>query len=300
MNKVIQIIIIIIFIYLLFHILNIILDKKYVTNYFMYTINKKNGILLCHQGWADIFNTLSIINYYYNKNIYNKIYIIIRNNGKEIVEFFTRDKSNIIIIEFDSAMFCENSVCNDVNIAKYYIENNKDICDNSDYLFHGFSDIFRQDKYKNGFDNAMKIDKDAFVNSFYESYDLDKNIRIDNFIFTRDIELENSKYNEFIEKNGSEYIVYHTFYENKNNLSIPFINLDKSTNVFFDYIKILENSKEIHVIDSSWAVFIYLLDAKYKLFYNKNIPIYLYLKRNYAIMFQDPVKLDNWIFIENN
>ena len=296
MNKVIQIIIII---FLLFYILNIILDKKYIIDYF--TNNKMNGIIYFHQGWADIFNSLSLINYYYDKNIYDKIYIIIRNNGKEIVQFFTRDKPNIIIIDFDASILCKNSVCNDDKIFEYYNNNYKDIMNNSDYLFHGWSDKFRYDKYKNSFSNLNKNNQNTdSINLFYEAYDLDKNIRIDNFIFTRDIQLENNRYNEFISINGDEYIVYHNFYENKNNLTIPFINLDKSTNVFFDYIKILENSKEIHVIDSSWAIFIYLLDTKYKLFYNKNIPIYLYLKRNYKKMFEDPIKLDNWIFISNN
>ena len=49
----------------------------------------------------------------------------------------------------------------------------------------------------------------------------------------------------------------------------------------------------MHLLDSFWGVFIYLLDAKYKLFKNKKIT--LYVKRGYYKMFTEPVKLDNWI-----
>jgi len=46
------------------------------------------------------------------------------------------------------------------------------------------------------------------------------------------------------------------------------------------------------------AAFIYLLDTKYNLFNNKKI--YLYPIRGYTKMFNDPIKLDNWIFVKQN
>ena len=79
--------------------------------------------------------------------------------------------------------------------------------------------------------------------------------------------------------------------------------LNKDTNsdpaLFFgiyninDYIKILENSKEIHLLDSVWGVFVYQIDAKYGLF--KNIPITSHCLRGYMPMFTEPIKLNNWI-----
>jgi hypothetical protein len=62
-----------------------------------------------------------------------------------------------------------------------------------------------------------------------------------------------------------------------------------------DIAIIIKNAYEIHVIDSSWAAFIYLLDCKYRLFKDKRI--YLYPLRNYKKMFQDPIQLDNWVFM---
>jgi hypothetical protein len=64
---------------------------------------------------------------------------------------------------------------------------------------------------------------------------------------------------------------------------------------FFDYIKVLENAIEIYLLDSIWGAFIYQLDAKYKLFQNKKI--FLYAKRGYRKMFEEPVRLENWTII---
>lgn len=67
------------------------------------------------------------------------------------------------------------------------------------------------------------------------------------------------------------------------------------SNMFFDMIKVLENAIEIHLLDSVWGAVVYHLDAKYKLFENKKI--ILYSKRGYSSMFNEPVKLKNWLII---
>ena len=170
---------------------------------------------------------------------------------------------------------------------------------NSDILFHGWADKYRTDHYKDKFLKIMEIDGKNFVNNFYLPYDIPTNNRIENFIFTRDTELENNTYNNFINENGEKYILYHSNDDNTdfitNKTSEKYINLNKKTNTFFDYIKILENSIEIHVIDSSWGAFIYLLNCKYGLFKDKKI--YLYPTRGYIEMFQNPILLDNWTFV---
>ena len=261
--------------------------------------NKKsnNAILIFHQGWTDIFNSLSLINYYNNK--YLKIYVVIRKDAIEIVKFYIKDLNNIELIIIDNKKFINGRFTNNYELCNYIIINNPNISSNSDYLFHGLCDIYRN-KYKNAFLKKMNISN--FVNNFYEAYDIPISTRIDYFIFSRDYTLENSKYNNFIKENGEKYILYHSNDNNidfiKNKKIEKYINLNKKSNIFFDYIKILENSIEIHLIDSSWAVFIYLLDAKYMLFKNKKI--YLYPTRGYLKMFKEPLQLSNWIFVEQN
>ena len=41
------------------------------------------------------------------------------------------------------------------------------------------------------------------------------------------------------------------------NDDISYVNLNGITNIFFDYIKILENSIEIHLLDSVWGALVY-------------------------------------------
>ena len=170
-----------------------------------------------------------------------------------------------------------------------------------DYLGIGLHDNYRNDTYDNNF---FKY-KCYFVKKFYIPYNIPYITRINNFIFTRNLELENQKYNDFVNTHGDKYILIHQdrprnilieqFIDNNNNYKI--IDLNNTTEIFFDMIKILENSIEIHLIDSVWGAFIYLLDAKYNLFKNKNI--YLYPLRGHTEMFIDPIKLKNWKIVNN-
>ena len=284
---------IIIIILIIFIILNKILKKNNNLN-----IIKKydNAILYFNQDWTDIFNCLALINYYSNK--YFKLYVVVRDDAIEIYKFYTKNLNNIQLITFPYKLIVDT---NKFNIECRYIMSNINI-KNSDYLFHGSCDEYRAEYKYNWIINII-LNSTNFVNNYYLSYNIPISTRIDYFIFSRDYELENSTYNNFIKENGEKYILYHSndnddidFIEFKKNKR--YINLNQKSNTFFDYIKILENAIEIHVIDSSWGAFIYLLDAKYNLFKNKKV--YLYAIRGYTKMFQEPIKLDNWTFVKIN
>jgi hypothetical protein len=242
----------------------------------------KEGILYFHQGWTDIINCLSLINYHCN--IYNKIYLIMRNDAKLLIDFYTKDINNLQIFYEEKKNIDENGI--QFLIKKY---NNNDL-QSCDFLGIGGHDNSRKDKYNNKFSSINY----CFVKRFYEPYDIPYNTRIDNFKFIRDYELEENTYNDFINKYGNNYILYHEVIKNYDQ-NYPIINLNGISNIFFDTIKILENAIEIHLLDSIWGVFIYQLDAKYKLFQNKKI--FLYAERGYRKMFEEPIKLENWIII---
>lgn len=238
------------------------------------------GILYFHQGWTDIINCLALINYYCN--IYDNIYLIIRDDSKELINFYTKDIKNIKILYEEKKNIDSNGI--NFVINKY---NNIDL-QNCDFLGIGCHDNSRKDQYNNKF----RCIDGCFVKGFYLSYDIPYITRINNFTFNRNHELEEKTYNNFINIYGTEYILYHEVIENYDQ-NKRVINLNDLSNIFFDYIKILENAIEIHLLDSIWGAFIYQLDAKYRLFQNKKI--FLYAKRGYQRMFEDPVKLDNWI-----
>jgi hypothetical protein len=156
-----------------------------------------------------------------------------------------------------------------------------------DILFHGELDVLRNDQYRGQFNIQHKIDPD-FVKLFYTSYNIDYKVRYSYFNFNRNLNREQKVYEEFIKTYGKDYIVYHHCHDrwdDNTNKNIKLINLDSKTDIFFDYIKILENSLELHLLDSVWGALVYIINKKYNLFTDKKV--YIYCKRGYNLIFKD-------------
>lgn len=242
----------------------------------------KTGYLYFHQGWADIINQLALIDYYSEK--YDKIILLMRNDAKKLIDFYIKNKNNVtpFYIEKDSQI--PENILTDTN---------------GEILFHGIHDRYR----KNFLKTCNNPNPEHFWENFYICYGIDYETRITYFNLNRDYELEEKKYTEFIEKNGNEYILYHedVISPISKDLKIEkddkfkYVSLSNSTEIFFDYIKILKNAKKIELVDSVWATIVYHLDAKYNLF--KDIPIKITCLRNHNNMFLEPKKLDNWTII---
>jgi hypothetical protein len=254
----------------------------------------KQGILYFHQGWTDIINCLGLINYYCNR--YDKIYLIVREGASKMIEFYTTDLKNIEI-------FYETiDILNGMNAFPYFINKYEHLRLNPpDLLGIGQHDHYRADGYANKFSMTYN-NTVSFVEAFYISYNIPYSTRINDFTFTRNHELEQTTYQNFLKKYGNDYILYHEVIQDYHEIVRKYgepkkiINLNGISDTFFDMIIVLENALEIHLLDSVWAAFIYQLDAKYRLFKNKKIT--LYAKRGYKLMFTRPVQLDNWIIIE--
>jgi len=254
-------------------------------------MNDKCAKVFINHMWSDNINQLGLITYYCS--IYKKVYFFAWIEVKELLEFYFKNVTNLEIIYL---YFNEN----DVQIIPYNIED-----ENPDILVHGHHDYLRNDIYKYAY-NTFDIDETKnFIKFFYEGYGIPYIYRIEYFRLERNYELEDIKYNEFINEFGKEYILYHEILDT-NNIDDKYkqkavVNLNKRSNMFFDYIKILENALEMHLRDSSWASLCYHLDCKYNLF--KNIKIYVYCHRynktGYISMFTEPIKLDNWIICVN-
>lgn len=244
----------------------------------------KVAILYSHQGWTDIFNCLALIDYYLSMNKWALIYVFLREDAKDIIHFYRRNKKVIPKFLPASASLVELDRMNVVAYAENVMK-----IKNYDILVHGLSDHMRNDNYKGKY--LIKNNECFFVKSFYAAYDIPYDVRVEYFSIERDVELENKTYNSFVEKHGSEYILTHEIHDIQGNY--PIVNINGASQIFFDYIKILECAKEIHLLDSVWGCFVYLLDAKYGLFSGKTI--HIHCKRGYVQMFNEPVKLENWI-----
>jgi len=233
----------------------------------------------CHLGWTDIINSIALL--YYYKNHYDKIYVIMREDVKELLEYFIKDIPTI-----EGLYFPIHTLYN--GIDRYYNELQASQKDPIYPLFFGAHDILRNDIYKNAFSNSQ----DFFSHRFYSTYHLDPKIRYEYFIFRRDKDLELKKYQEVIQ-DRQNYILINDTPENP--IDIPrenAISLTNISNYLFDCIYILENAKEIHMIDSAWSCFCFILDMKYNLF--TNVKIVIYCKRNYRNFYDGHEKFPHW------
>lgn len=237
-------------------------------------------ILIFHQGFTDIFNCLGLIDYYKNK--YDTIYLFMRIEMKEFIDYYARNMPSIHVIY---------EQYNAIQIQPYLLYMKyKSLFDTSIFSFHGVQDAMRRDQYRGSF---LKHPDYFFTESFYQSYDIDPMIRIKNFHIDRIPKKEKEYFDKFSKE---KYIVRHHTAEHNIpvDTNLPIVDLDRTTNLFVDALKLLEGSKEMFLMDSSWAAFIYLCDVKYRWF--KNIPIHINRRKQYGYgpMFTQ-VQLDNWI-----
>lgn len=228
------------------------------------------GLFYAHQGWTDVINCLPLINYYATK--YDHLFVMVREDAKPIIDFYLKQFKNV---------------------SPYYVPKSELDAHTSlppadtDVLYHGSYDVFRRDFFRGVFDRSNLY----FAKRFYECYNISFMEKLNSFSLVRDLDLEEEKYLDFVQKYGEDYVLYHddpntpggatgidlndVLFDVKNK-----VNLNGITNNVFDFIKVIENAKEIHLVDSIWAATCYLVDAKYSIFDKKNINLYPFKKRS--------------------
>jgi len=234
----------------------------------------KKGLLFFHQGVTDIINCLPLINHYLKS--YDKIAVLLRDDLKELFNYYIADKPNV-----KGAFFQKSDLdFNFINVL------NKFSVEEYDFLFHGHIDSYRQpgDPYREVFGRSYNPQCDHFVKIFYTAYNIPYETRINNFEYKRNIEHENEVYEKFISKYGSRYALYHDNTQPGNSYckidlprqdDITHINLNQITPNIFEMLKVIECSiGDIHVIDSSWGSFLYLQDCKTGILKNRNVYLY--------------------------
>lgn len=227
-----------------------------------------------HQGWSDIINCMGIIHLY--SLHYQEVYLVMREDARELIDFFIQSMPNVIPLYHSKDQLDHTSVIYNYLYDPTLIP-----------LTHGIFDAYRRDAYK----GAFSRNTDFFTKSFYTSYGLEPIVRYTHFVFERNLPMEIEKYHQVI-TTEEEYILSNDTPETPIPLTKPSISLTNISNNFFDCILILERAKEIHLIDSSWACFCFILDMKYRMF--QHIPITVYCSRNYQAMFEGYEALPNW------
>jgi len=264
--------------------------------------------IIIHQGYGDLFNSIGIINYY--STIYDNITILLIDNSHiYIMEEIFKHKNNInfkipnyinsLDDVYDTCIMCMTKSTNNRTCPR----SGKEKCKLIDYNKYG-ENIIRIGSFQH-FENWInELNKSkSFAHAFYSYQNLNQNIRFNFFKLYNDKTKENYIYKNFVNKYGKKYILIHEdinrnirINKNKITQNIPIINLDNISVYFVDYLKVIINASEIHLIDSSWSVFIYLLTYTKC----KNIPIYLNetdtIKRGRSTNIYKNPTFNNWIF----
>jgi len=268
----------------------------------------KNYICI-HQGYGDLFQNVGLINFYSQKC--DKLYVfVLDENRRNVINaiFKNNDKISSVIPTFKtyqevthprSCFLCmtNGSYLNCPRNHKYRCKYIKSKDYDGEIINIGcFKDSIKWENFRN---NQL-----SFAHSFYSYNNIDLNVRFENFILFNDVVEEEQVYTDFVKKYGEKYILIHQDpsrnlllnYKKVLNKNLPCINLNCISSTFVNYTKVIKNATEIHLIDSSWSVFIYLLSYKFL----KNIPIFLnetYLTRNGrdTNIYKNPT-FQNWNF----
>lgn len=229
---------------------------------------KNEGLLCFHQGWTDIINSLSLVNYYCER--YNKLDVIVRKDARPLMDFYTRTLSNCKV------HYVEKNIIGAMKFMNY--------AEDKDRLFHGSCDNHRNDKYQLSFAKSMnqkpeRLPGGHFVEKFFSPYDIPYSTRVDCFNFERDSTLEEKQYARFlIDNTDKPYILYHeqdgAKIDLKQKEEINYVNLNGITENPFSYLKIIENCQELHLVDSVWATFVYLVSLKTPSLSEKPVNLY--------------------------
>lgn len=140
--------------------------------------------------------------------------------------------------------------------------NIKPLIVNDDLEALKYSNSFFDSIIRTGIFSNNQIQNDDFCKQFYQEAKVDYSKRWSSFLYTRDLEKENKLYNDLVKEEG--YIFLHQDIKRGLIVKRDFSNIiqpkhslgDVSEYTIFNYLQILESSKEIHCIDSSFACFI--------------------------------------------
>ena len=242
---------------------------------------EKKAVIIFHQGWTDIILCIGIV--FHNLKYYGNLVLLIRDDSKELIDFIFRQTKKL---------FIDYQNKNNLDNRDYLSSLLKQKYENFDYLPYGSC-------FNNGFSN--KFIPCGSADYFYTAGNIDKDESYKSFLIQRDEELENKKYAKFIEETGKDYIIINEDSPRGINIDKKYLNentriynINGSSNIVFDIIKIIENAKEIHLTSTFWSLIIYNLQKKYNLF--SNIPIYFHSyarKGYYDFLYKDI----NWTFI---
>jgi hypothetical protein len=197
-----------------------------------------------------------MVRLFLKKEQFSRVCVFAKDSYADLIEYMYRDEPRIVIIRVD-----KNNEFNEVE--KYLIKH-----DIKNYLEVG---------HRNYPWHQEEILGMGCAELFYKQVDIDFQYRFDGFCFERDLEEEERVYKK-LNPHDSEYVFVHDdpsrgfeIPDEKifdlNNGPIKIIKNDMEENLFH-FIKILENAKQIHCMESCFRSLVETTDVKGDLYFH--------------------------------
>jgi hypothetical protein len=237
--------------------------KKYIDNKTLSDMieqkgyKKKIGIFIGHMGYGDVLLLNGAIRYCSFK--VDELYLVEAANNIKNIQLIFNDIQNLKIITEQEIDMIEKQITDDIIYFKSGLHLNKNCLQNPNY---------------------------NITTDFYKELNIPKNIMFDFFYIPQ--------YIETLKPPKTDYIFVQTKSSSHDNKAIiswninDILTIDSNTNLysttdlFFDtannfinkpiayYVDLLRNAKEIHVVDSCFACFVFSMNLKNVIYYNRN------------------------------
>lgn len=232
------------------------------------------ALLYFHQGWDDILLCLPLINLCAAK--YPQLIVLAREDARPLLSFYCRGLPTVE---------CVYAPLDELNRRGVEVVGKRRI---QHYELYGQLDSNRRDAFK----NAHRTADYPVHRLFYDPYGITAEQRVRAFSFYRDPDEEGRTYARVV--SSEPYVIVHD--EPKANkftcVDTPHPIVRPSGERFFDWIRVFQHARELHLVDSVWATACYWMDAKYGLFHQ--IPVHVYCFDGRESFFRDPTPLANW------
>jgi len=246
--------------------------------------------LLGHQGWTDWLSQYGIYINYLEKHTECAVLVVDPKQIQFVVRLFKGTTMKIVLMEVDKVHpTCTTCVrCHSPFRTLCQRARTSCFLPNPKYVpLQGIC----------AFDNFTSWDSvyegvNSFIPAFYTYHNLP-------------IEDSYRKFNVIIDPVScpvpdTPYVVYH-FQPSlpiKLTTQLQQINLDNSSSDVLSSIPLIMNAREIHLVQSLYAVLIYLLQQRYGMF--ETIPIYVYPRAGSDLIYENLCRnpsLPNWVFV---
>jgi hypothetical protein len=274
-------------------------------------------------GYGDWISVNGMVRFFSSK--YDEVNLVIDGSNINFVKNLYKDDPKIKLIHSNQVVL--NNQIDDYLNLEIWEQKKEDIPKNFYNRFKQIGKKFNLDvisvdddcytiiKSPHKFTEKCKFIMEDNASAFYIAAGIPKEYKLDKFYYERDFQSEDTFFENL--NLPDDYIVVCEYESNLidrkyiENKQLKIVNINNISEKYFDIIKIIENAKEIHLIENSIALLVYHLQYKNLM---KNVPINMHtysrkeeirrchsseLSNLYLDMFMHPC-LKNWNFIYKN